>query len=129
MMKIIPKQSCPLKFMKNLLELFGNIDTDRNLIMEWSELLEYILDNSQFVGRKLLNGVLEEEKLELFHSGKSNFSLRFAKRKLTISKHYSGRIFAEFLNKNQRTMLVMMNPKNCRLDVFLNSFSQPSTFK
>jgi hypothetical protein len=129
MMEIIPKHNCPLKFMKNLLELFGNIDTDRNLIMEWNELLEYILDNSQFVGKQLLNGIPEEEKLELFHSNKSNFALRFGKRKLFISKNYGGRLMGNFLEKSNNTKLILMNPKNCQLEIYFNKFSHPSCFK
>jgi hypothetical protein len=129
MMDIVPSEKCPLKIMKNLLELFGNIDTDRNLIMEWDELLEYILENSQFIGRQLVSNMLENEKLEMFHSNKSNFAIRFRKKRLGISKRLSGKVIGDFFDNGTRTEFIVANLKNCSLEWFSGQLASSSSFK
>ena len=129
MMEIIPKQSCPLKFMKNLLQLFGNIDTDKNLIMEWNELLEYILTNGQFAGKQLLSSLPENERLEQFHSNRSNFSVRFGKKKMRGLKKFAGKVFGEFHDDGNKKTFVLLNFKNCKLDIFAQKFVKPTSFE
>ena len=129
MISIVQKPKCKILFIKNLLELFGNIDVDGNLILDWRELLVYILENRQFLDERLVEGISEEDKLEIFHSHKSDFNVRMAKRKKLFNGRTSGPVKAHFSDDADGRILLLLNTKTCGLEVFQNSFVNPTSFE
>lgn len=129
MMDIVKQPKCHLRFVKNLLELFSNIDVDGNLILEWDELLLYILENRKLLDDRLVEGISDEDKLELFHSYKSNFQVRLVKRRNILAGRQMAAVLSFFHERKGRFALGLMNPKTCRIEVFRNSFVKPEIFK
>lgn len=125
MIEIVKQPKCLLRFVKNLLELFGNIDVDGNLILEWDELLLYILENRKLLDERLIEGISDEDKLELFHSYKSNFQVRLVKRKALFIGRQVASSLGVFGEKRGQQTLCLMNPKTCRLEVFVNTYQKP----
>ena len=129
MIDIVKEPKCHLRFVKNLLELFNNIDVDGNLILEWDELLLYILENRKLMDERLIEGISDEDKLELFHSYKSNFQVRLVKRRNILVGRQVNANLANFHESRGRFSLFLMNSKTCKIDYFRNSFIKPEIFK
>ena len=129
MIEIVKEPKCLLRFVKNLLELFGNIDVDGNLILEWDELILYILENRKLLDQRLIEGISDEDKLELFHSYKSNFQVRLVKRKSLFAGKQVGATFAQYGEKKGKHTLCLMNPKTCKIEFYFNSLTKAEIFK
>ena len=129
MLSITKNPNFKLRFVKNLIELFNNIDIDSNLILEWNELLGYIMQNQQFMDRRLADGVTEEERIEMNYIHKSDFVVRFEKKyPLEIQAHSSINDCC-FMEKKNLSQLVMIHFKTFKIDIYINQFQKKTSFE
>jgi hypothetical protein len=129
MTQIVPNPKCHVQFFKNLLELFNNIDVDGNLVLEWNELLLYILENRQFIDDRLVEGISEEDKLEIFYSHKSDYQMKITKRKKLFGGKTCGTFKTQFKDDSKSQLLIIMNTKTSVVDIYSNKFSKPVTLE
>ena len=129
MIDIVQQSKCLIRFVKNLLELFSNIDIDGNLILEWDELLLYILENQKLLDQRLIEGISDEDKLELFHSYKSNFKTRLVKRRSLFTGKQVGSALALFGEKKGNYTLSFVYLKTCKIEFYFNSFFKSEIFE
>lgn len=118
MLEIVHSKDCEVKFIKNVIELFNNIDVDSNLVLEWQELLMYILENQQFCDPRMMESLSPQERLEIFYTTRSDFAIRFQKRdRLGLGRQACLGLSA-FHDSASEARLVTVNCKTGRLDVF-----------
>jgi hypothetical protein len=78
---------------------------------------------------RLIEGISDEDKLELFHSYKSNFQVRLVKRKNILMGKQINATMAKFHEVRGNFSLTLMNSKTCKIDFYRNSFLKSETFK
>ena len=129
MLDIVGHGDCPIKFMKNVIELFKNIDVDSNLVLEWQELLMYILDNQRFCDPQVVDSLGPEDKLEIFYTLRSDFTIRFQKRDRLALGRQSSLSLSVFHDTTSEANLLLINCKTGRLDVFTSISANALRFK
>ena len=129
MSTIVDQPKCKLKFIKNLIELFNNIDVDSNLVLEWEELLMYILENQQFLDPRLVEGINEEDKIEILYSHKSDYTIRFDKKNRLNLGRQSNLSMSHFHDSGKSYKLLLVNPKTCTINVYSNTFYKFRTYE